>query len=431
MQKLIDELKQDKNLKNLYFNLKKNGTVLIRSVVFGDGKKAKKARVCPLSPELSLADNKMILTQVALAIREEAYQELQDQINGKTITVREYLYGNYTKLAQIKYTEETFELNMRTIEKLFLDELGDVEMGKITYEMMQRMVYILAEKENEHSDPEDPEPIKSQTVKRYMSTFRTLIDLALEEGIISSHPCGTGLKYPRIFLPKIVSLNEDEYNTLIHYLKMKLECKGQVLTRDDIMVAIGVLSGIRRGEMVALRWRDIENLGSKTRSNVILSVNHSATKPKGKPQKIGDPKTPGSVRRFSVPELLADILLRWKTDLIRRGEVVTKDTFILTDGDGSMVSIDSTTKRFKPYIMELFKDKENIDEIHLHSLRHTFASMLLAAQLPITTVQKIMGHKKIATTMLYADAFSITDGKEMSKVNLFNNRGIEEKDNEN
>ena len=117
--------------------------------------------------------------------------------------------------------------------------------------------------------------------------------------------------------------------------------------------------------------------------------------------------------------------------MISRGEVVTKDTFILTDGDGAMVSIDSPTKRFKPYIMEMFKDKENIDEIHLHSLRHTFASMLLAAQIPITTVQKIMGHKKIATTMLYADAFSITDGKAMSKVNLFNNRGMEEKDNEN
>lgn len=430
MKKLLDELNHHPNLSNVYFDLKKNDKVRIRTVVFNQGKKVPKAIVCPINPELSLADNKKILSEVGLALREKARQELEDILAGKTITVREFFYTSYAKLAPIKYAEETFAFNVRTIERLFLDDFGDVELGKITQEMMQDMVYVLAKKVNEHSDPEDPEPIKSQTVKRYMSTFRSLVDFAIEKGIIGSDPCGAGLKYPQIFLPKIVCLNADEYNTVVNYLRMKLACKGMLLTRDDIMIALGIQSGIRRGEMVALRWCDIENLDTKNRSNVIISVKHSAIKLTGEPQKIGPVKTPASVRRFTISDLLADVLKRWKQDMISRGEPVTKDTFVLTDGDGAMVNIDSPTERFKTFITAMFPDKENIDDIHLHSLRHTFASMLLAAEVPITDVKKILGHKDIATTMIYADAFSVADGKVMSKVNKYNDRIIEDEANE-
>ena len=430
MKKLLEELNRNPNLSNVYFDLKKNDKVRIRTVVFNQGKKVPKAIVCPINPELSLADNKKILSEVGLALREKARQELEDILAGKTMTVREYFYTNYVRLAPIKYAEKTFAFYMRTIEKLFLEEFGDVELGKITHEMMQNMVYILAEKENENADPEDPRTLKAQTIKRYMTAFRSLIDLAVEECIIDSNPCGTGLKYPKMFLPQIICLNEEEYNAVINYLQKKVYCKGMVLTRDDIMLALGIQSGIRRGEMVALRWRDIENLECRNRSQVVMSINHSATKPTGKPQVIGPTKTPCSVRRFAIPELLADVLLKWKEDLISRGEVVTPDTFILTDGDGSMVSLYSPTDRFKPFIATIIHDKTNIDEIHLHSLRHTFASMLLAAEVPITDVKKILGHKDIATTMIYADAFSVADGKVMSKVNKYNDRIIEDESNE-
>ena len=59
---------------------------------------------------------------------------------------------------------------------------------------------------------------------------------------------------------------------------------------------------------------------------------------------------------------------------------------------------DNVTKRFKKYVRKAKLD----DGLHFHSLRHSTASLLVQANVPIYTVKEILGHSQIATTLIYS-----------------------------
>ena len=79
-----------------------------------------------------------------------------------------------------------------------------------------------------------------------------------------------------------------------------------------------------------------------------------------------------------------------------------------------MVSVYSPTKWFKDYLME-----HELKDVKLHSLRHTFASMMLETGMDPYDLQNLMGHKKFSTTEIYLKSFKVNRSNLMKTFNKY------------
>lgn len=154
-----------------------------------------------------------------------------------------------------------------------------------------------------------------------------------------------------------------------------------------VWVTLAIVTGARRSEVLALRWRDVD-----TTKNVI-SVNASI----GEDRKRGSTKT-RRTRLVPIDTRTAGLLDRWRTAQGERalavGARITRDCYVL--------SHDLTCRQ--PWVPHAITDKfrrlrerAGVD-IRLHDLRHAYASHLLGEGVPLPEVAALLGHTRISTT---------------------------------
>ena len=275
--------------------------------------------------------------------------------------------------------------------------------------MVQDTLIALCHKGNDNEDPEALEIIKPQTVKRYMTAFRSVLNMAVEDRILATDPLAGDLHYPKFEPVNVVCLDENDFTTIVKDLSEKVA--SSKLRLIDVIVALCLFAGVRRGELVALRWQDIVNLNADTLDSVQISIGHSAYKTPGCNQAVKTTKSFAGVRMFTLPKLLAAVLLAWKN---RDGYVAKESDFIITQTGGQMVSVYSPTKWIKDYLTE-----HGLKDVKLHSLRHTFASMLLETGMDIYTLKDVMGHEKVSTTEIYLKSFKMKNKNLMASLNTY------------
>ena len=153
-------------------------------------------------------------------------------------------------------------------------------------------------------------------------------------------------------------------------------------------ILVAGFTGLRTGEVRALRWRDVNFAGS--------SIRVQRNKPAG--GKEGAPKS-GKVR--SVP--LMDDAARELDALSRREAFVGPDDPVFCNDAGEMLGEDAFRRALYSALEEAGIDRESFPArggFTFHDLRHTFGT--LAAQVwPLHDVQAFMGHADIQTTMRY------------------------------
>lgn len=139
------------------------------------------------------------------------------------------------------------------------------------------------------------------------------------------------------------------------------------------LVIVAVSTGLRRGELLNLRWQDVD-FGRR-----ILQI-HSSEVFKTKA---------GKRRAVPMNQTVVQILVRRAQD--------TSTEYVFTS-DGKRVLEDVATKRFKRCVLEAGINPK----LHLHSLRHTFATWLVQDGVSIYEIQKLLGHSNISVTQVYS-----------------------------
>lgn len=167
------------------------------------------------------------------------------------------------------------------------------------------------------------------------------------------------------------------------------------------MFRLASMSGMRRGELCGLRWRDVD-LDART-----VSVRRSITSVQSKPIE-GPVKTKRSRRVIDIDPATIGTLKAWrKTQLEQRmlmGAGWTDTGLVFTDPIGRGWNPDSITQAFDRLVTPSKKaTKAEIDgrppRIRLHDLRHTHATHLLAAGVNIKVVSERLGHASVAFTL--------------------------------
>jgi integrase len=161
-------------------------------------------------------------------------------------------------------------------------------------------------------------------------------------------------------------------------------------TRMFIPTLLGGLCGLRRREIAALRWRNVD-LEART----IPVVENAEQRTKGVRYK--EPKAK-SKRNVRLPETVIVELSAWRRkqaeELLRLGVRPDGDTFVVTQADGSPLQPRSITHEWVRILAA-----KKLPRIRFHDLRHGYATHMLAENVHPKIVQERLGHSKIGITL--------------------------------
>ena len=148
---------------------------------------------------------------------------------------------------------------------------------------------------------------------------------------------------------------------------------------DAAIFLTAAFTGLRRGELLALRWRDVDFGGSTIRVRASYAAGYVTT-----------PKS-GKVRSVPMAPDVASALAR----LGRREQFTGDDDFVFAGQAGLPLDGDALSKRYDDSL-----ERAGLRRLRFHDLRHTFGTRMIA-RADIRRVQEWMGHADIQTTMKY------------------------------
>ena len=146
---------------------------------------------------------------------------------------------------------------------------------------------------------------------------------------------------------------------------------------------------MRRGEVLGLRWRDVDlNAGRVSVRQALVSVAYDVS--------ISDVKSGTSRRTINIDEEVVQVLRDWyktRTDE-REGVAPTGDDLVFVKADGSWLHPDIFSQVFDRTVAKI-----DVPPISLHDLRHTHATLLLKSGVQVKVVSERLGHASVAFTM--------------------------------
>ncbi|BBY05445.1 tyrosine-type recombinase/integrase [Mycobacterium noviomagense] len=216
-------------------------------------------------------------------------------------------------------------------------------------------------------------------IENAFGLLRQVLGAAVEEARIPRNPCD-GVKLPKREHP--------DRGYLTHVQVVALAA---TVERDGTVVRFLAYTGLRWGEMAALRVRDFDMLRRR------VNVSRSVTEAGGLVW-----RTPKTWERRSVPfpAALADEL-----SALMVGK--SRDTLVFTDMRGGVLRNSNWRARvFAPAVAACQKADESFPTITPNDLRHTAASLAISAGANVKAVQRMLGHAKASMTLdVYADLF--------------------------
>lgn len=159
--------------------------------------------------------------------------------------------------------------------------------------------------------------------------------------------------------------------------------------QDAELVRVAAYTGLRRGELVALRWGDVDFDGRKVIVKRAVSANVEASSTKSR-----------RAREVPLPDQAAEALLR----LARRNDFTANDEYVFTNRFGRRLDGSAVRRRF-----ERARDAAGLRPLRFHDLRHTYGSLLVAGGVDLASVKSAMGHSRITTTERYLHARSASE----------------------
>jgi integrase len=205
------------------------------------------------------------------------------------------------------------------------------------------------------------------TIRNALMPLRVIFRRALEDGDVAVNPC-TNLRLPAVRGRRERIASAEEAQRLL----------GALPDRDRAIWATALYAGLRRGELMALRWEDVDLAGG------VIHVERSYDE---KARLEIDPKSRAGRRSVPIVGALRDMLVAQRA----------------CAGESTGLVFGSGPERpFQPSNLwrraQRSWKRAGLDPIGLHEARHTFASLLIAAGVNAKAITTYMGHASIQTT---------------------------------
>lgn len=244
------------------------------------------------------------------------------------------------------------------------------------------------------------EPLAPATIRSYHRTISSILEKAVKWHCIPTNPA-EGAELPSMTGHKARYLDEPDAKRMLQLLQEE-----PIKWRAPII--FDLLSGLRRAELLGLSWQDVDL------DTGVLHIVQTSNYVSGTGVYVGTPKTEDSDRYLKVSQTAILILLEYKTwqDDMRTKvgdawEGTAEDDRIFTNEVGRPIFPTSLTQWMRKFIK-----RTGLPSSSVHSLRHTYASLLIAEGTPLVVVSSNLGHAQVSTTSdIYSHVIASAEAK--------------------
>ncbi len=202
----------------------------------------------------------------------------------------------------------------------------------------------------------------------------------MQDQLIAVNPCDA-VKAPKAEDKEMKTITPEQTARLL---------RGLEGTRYHVPVLLAVTCGLRRGELLALRWSEIDLTGGKLAVNQALEQTKEGIRSKR-------PKTKKSARSVALPALAVAALKTHKSEQnaakLEQGNTWKDNNLVFPTHDGGYWSPSHFSRMFTFHARKLGID------CRLHDLRHSHATQMLAAGVHPKVISERLGHSKVGFTM--------------------------------
>jgi integrase len=271
-----------------------------------------------------------------------------------------------------------------------IPNLGKLELSKIKPPTLQRFYHQLQNRE---------EPLSARSVIQVHLLIKQSLDRAVKWGMIPNNPAAA-VDPPRYRKKEMEVWSEDEVRRFL-----------EVAESHRLFAAfhLAVTTGMRRGEILGLRWIDID-FEKRT-----LSISQALAET-ANGIVLQEPKTSSGKRSIALSQSTIDVLMKHKrsqaAEKLRAGTMYRDHGLVFASTVGTPISPRNFTR-----VWYTLREKAGVKPINFHSIRHTHATLMLKQGIHPKIVSERLGHSNISITL---DTYShVIPGLQQAAIDRF------------
>jgi len=306
-------------------------------------------------------------------------QDTGEHVDPTRMTAAQWL-NQWLGLIRDSVSGKTYERYAELANNFLIPEFGQVRLSRLTPAQIQASYAKWSMEGRRDGKPGGLSPLTRRHIHRVL---RSALTRAVELQIIARNPSDPLRKtLPKVERREMKTLSDDQTNSLLGILSD---------SRLYWPCLIAVAAGMRRGEILALRWKHVDFDQETVR--VVESLEQTK-----KTLRFKTPKT-DRFRSIVLPSYAVRELKRLKKEqaeaLLALGVRQTGETLVCGRADGEPHQPRSLTHEFAAFMAS----RKDLPRIRFHDLRHTHATQLLSAGVHPKVAQERLGHSTVTTTM--------------------------------
>jgi integrase len=312
---------------------------------------------------------------------------------GPQQTIKQFLEYWLEDVHKLKVRPGTYEVYRTVLDNHLIPVLGHIKLQKLTTQQVQTL-YAKKLKEG----------LSSQRVQTIRAVLHKALDHAKRIKLVGSNVCDDVEALPRQAQQEMLPLTPEQAHMLLQKVRER---------RLEAVLTLALTTGMRKGEILSLRWQDID-LQKNT-----LQVRHTVSY-RGRGKFIeGEPKAEKSKRKITLPQFVVETLKRHHTmqleTRLQAGTRWVDNDLVFPNKRGAFMVPTTLSNHFFKLLEEV-----GLPHIRFHDLRHSAATLLLSMGVPMKVVQEILGHSNFnVTANLYSHVLPTMQQEAMSKMDSF------------
>lgn len=241
---------------------------------------------------------------------------------------------------------------------------------------------------------------RQSTIEQTRITLGVLFRSALDNDIILSHPLKDNVRS--------ISKKESKKMRVLTIEEQKKFLKCSEKSSNFNQFSFILQTGLRTGEMIGLKWSDVDLKNRMLHVNRTMEYRHSVGE-----WRVGEPKSKSGKRCIPLTGEAVDILQKQKKKNSKLKVVSLEySEFVFLNRNG-----EPTKNSAYDTCLQKLCEKNEIEHFSMHTLRHTFATRCIESGMKPKTLQMILGHANIGITMnLYVHITDDEKKKEMEMI---------------